>query len=252
MIRMIKNNRWFLLFVIGAGLAGGYALGLWETADLNAAVQAQMAAQGMSAFQLVLITALQAGFLYGGLLGVLGLWLSRKVGYWRPITFQPKRVGLAALLGCLVGLLLFPLDGLVFGGSTELASWSHLQPASLAEWIGSVLYGGVIEEVMLRLFWLSLIAFGLQWIFARNQRPLPSWIGWTANIAAALLFAAGHLPATAAMTALTPVVMVRCFVLNGAGGLVFGWLYEKEGIQYAMIAHAMAHVFSKLLIGIFF
>ena len=34
------------------------------------------------------------------------------------------------------------------------------------------------------------------------------------------------------------LVLLRCFLLNGELGLVFGWLYRKYGIQYAMIGHA--------------
>ena len=47
-----------------------------------------------------------------------------------------------------------------------------------------------------------------------------------ANIISALLFAAGHLPGTAAMTTLTPLLLFRCFLFNGGLGLGFGYLYE--------------------------
>ena len=46
---------------------------------------------------------------------------------------------------------------------------------------------------------------------------------------------------------LAPLVLLRCFLLNGGLGLVFGWLYRKYGIQYAMIGHAGAHIISKLI-----
>ena len=63
----------------------------------------------------------------------------------------------------------------------------------------------------------------------------------------AILFAAGHLPATVMTMELTPVVLIRCFALNGAFGLAFGRLYRKHGIQYAMLAHAGVHIVSKLI-----
>jgi len=31
-------------------------------------------------------------------------------------------------------------------------------------------------------------------------------------------------------------------VLNGLGGIVFGWLYWKDNLETAMIAHMMTHV----------
>ena len=69
-----------------------------------------------------------------------------------------------------------------------------------------------------------------------------------ANVLAALVFAAGHLPATLMIFGqLTPLLLVRCFLLNGGFGILFGWLYRKYGIQYAILGHMMAHMVSKLI-----
>ena len=46
---------------------------------------------------------------------------------------------------------------------------------------------------------------------------------------------------------LTPMIIFRCFLLNGGIGLLFGWLYRKYGLRYAMIAHGGCHVISKLI-----
>ena len=51
--------------------------------------------------------------------------------------------------------------------------------------------------------------------------------------------------------ALTPLILVRCFLLNGGFGLVFGRLYRKYGIQYAMLSHALLHIVSKLIWTVF-
>jgi hypothetical protein len=61
-------------------------------------------------------------------------------------------------------------------------------------------------------------------------------------VVAAALFAVGHLPATAALLPLTPLVVVRALVLNGLSGLVFGWLTWKRGILAAMLAHFSADI----------
>ena len=99
---------------------------------------------------------------------------------------------------------------------------------------------------MMRLFFMSLLAF-LGWkLFFRRSETVPTSILIAANFISALLFAAGHLPATAAMFgALTPLPLLRCFLLNGAAGLVFGWFYRKFGIQYAMLSHALFHIVSR-------
>lgn len=113
--------------------------------------------------------------------------------------------------------------------------------------LGCVTYGAVIEEVMLRLFMMSLIALVLHLIFERGKETASVWVLVTANIISALLFAAGHLPATQILLGLSPMILVRCFLLNGGIGLLFGWLYRKFGLRYAMLAHGGCHVVSKLI-----
>ena len=80
---------------------------------------------------------------------------------------------------------------------------------------------------------------------------VPVGVFVAANIVSALLFAAGHLPGTMAMTTLTPLLLFRCFLFNGGLGLCFGYLYRKYGIGYAMLAHGAAHLISDLLMIIF-
>ena len=43
------------------------------------------------------------------------------------------------------------------------------------------------------------------------------------------------------------LIIARCIILNGGIGLLFGYLYRKYGLRYAMIAHAGCHLISKLI-----
>ena len=84
--------------------------------------------------------------------------------------------------------------------------------------------------------------------FLPRRSKSPTDVIIAANIIAALLFAAGHLPSTMQMFGeITPMILLRCFLLNGVGGLVFGYLYRKYGIQYSMMAHAGAHIVWKII-----
>ena len=121
----------------------------------------------------------------------------------------------------------------------------QLFKASATQCIASITYGGVVEEVMLRLFFMSLIALIIQKISKKEE--MNERILIIANIIAALLFAAGHLPATAMSIGITPMILIRCFVMNGGYGLLFGSLYIKYGIHYAMLAHSGVHIVSKLI-----
>ena len=53
------------------------------------------------------------------------------------------------------------------------------------------------------------------------------------------------------LIALTPLLLFRCFLFNGGFGLLFGYLYRKHGILYAMICHALLHVVSRVIWMIF-
>ena len=136
-------------------------------------------------------------------------------------------------------LLFVPLDPDGIGVLQEHAGHTPMWQGLLASF-----YGGIAEELQLRLFLLSLLALGLRSVgrFARaHQRStLPGWAFWGANVLAAVLFGLAHLPATAALIPITGIVVVRAVVLNGTVALVFGWLFRRNGIETAMAAHFAA------------
>jgi membrane protease YdiL (CAAX protease family) len=64
-------------------------------------------------------------------------------------------------------------------------------------------------------------------------------------VVSALAFGAGHLPAAAAAVGrLDPATVGYVLAFNGAFGLVAGFLFWRRGLEAAMIAHALAHVFA--------
>lgn len=103
-------------------------------------------------------------------------------------------------------------------------------------------YGGIYEELLLRLFVLS----GLIWLIGRvipfTAGQIPAIVFWAANITAALLFGLGHLPATARMTKLTPLLVTRALLLNGIAGIFFGVLFLRYGLETAMVSHFFADI----------
>jgi membrane protease YdiL (CAAX protease family) len=124
-------------------------------------------------------------------------------------------------------------------------------PAS-ASWTGFLasFYGGIAEELQLRLFLMTLIVWAVVKLTRRAPGPALFWI---AILAAALLFGAAHLPAAAKIWPLDTVVVLRTIALNGVGGMVFGWLYWKQGLESAVLGHFSAdlvlHVAAPLIAG---
>ena len=255
MIQFLKTYYKTLIFFAVIGLVGGFFSGLYVLDGYPAELQAQLIdelnASGLAGFPIDIlmgvITALQSAG-YGVVLGALGIWLGKNVGLWKDER-SIERIPLLISVGVAVtgGLVMILSDILFFGNHSAVIMNSYAEKPTLAYMLASVMYGAVIEEVMLRLFFLSLIAFVLYKIFAKEQGKHATVILHIANVIAAILFAAGHLPATLMLIGNSPIIIARCFLLNGCIGLLFGVLYIKYGLRYAMIAHGGCHIVSKLI-----
>ncbi len=182
--------------------------------------------------EFLLLSTLQAFILYG-----IILWLSNVLlpkTDLRPFTTTPflKRIvipGFAA--GILVGVFIFFLDKMIF----HSPSLSNAHPPWWAGLVAS-LYGGINEEVLLRLFLFTLIYFLLGKMFKKS--PTSSiYLLWTTNIVTALIFGLGHLPAAFQLVQPSSFEVLRILVLNGIPGLVFGWLYWSKSFWTAALAH---------------
>jgi len=181
----------------------------------------------------------------------LGLKLSRSLGFRAPlletwvarseVNAETKaRIGETLKSGLLTGvavgivllvslLVLVPrLPNLPFVIAARLPVWKRFL---------ACFYGGIYEELLTRLFLLSLVA----WIANRSWRKtapaLSNSTFWFANILVAILFGLGHLPSTSLFMPITPLVVVAALMLNGLAGIAFGCLYRKDGLEAAMIAH---------------
>ena len=122
------------------------------------------------------------------------------------------------------------------------------QGRTLGLTITGILYGGIVEEILLRWGLMTLLAWLLWRLFQRGQGTPRAWVMWTAIVVSALLFGAGHLPAAAGLYGgLTPPVLVRIVGLNSALGIGFGWLFWRYSLEAAMLSHASWHVITSLV-----
>ncbi|WP_369900199.1 type II CAAX prenyl endopeptidase Rce1 family protein [Bacillus manliponensis] len=244
----------FSLWMLPIGILGGILVGINSWSMFNEEIRNQIIAQvPKEAFILILV--LQVGLLYTGIMGFFGYILASKVNLLKKLTFTKRNLFTALFSGILAALLLFLPDYFLFSHQIpEVAAVYMKENFSLLTLITSVIYGGILEEIMMRLFVMSLLVFILWKLFARSKTKehIPVWIFIIANIGAALLFAAGHLPATAMLFGhLDTLILIRCFILNSIPGLIFGWLYWKHGLHYAMIAHAFTHVTIYVILYLF-
>ena len=255
MKRFFKSYWKTLLFFGFIGLLGGFFTGIYLLDSYPADIQ-QMLTEELHSMELGqfpedillgIISAVQAAG-YGLALGAAGIGLSKKIGLWHDeISITKKPLIQTAVISVIGGMTLILSDILFFGKYVPAIMDSYAAKPTLAYMLATVTYGAVIEEVMMRLFFMSLLAFLLHKLFSKGCDKPSDGILITANMIASLLFAAGHLPATFQLLGSTPLIIFRCFLLNGIFGLLFGRLYRKYGLRYAMIAHGGCHLVSKLI-----
>lgn len=209
-------------------------------ANLPVPLPVFVAAQGLQAVVLI------------GLLSAWGLRMGHRVGLGSPMmrawlgrtprpgmrTLQPHlAIGSGALAAMVVvgaSLVLDPLLPEPLYELNEPATGNSVLNAVLASF-----YGGVAEELLARLFAMTLVA----WLLCRfGRRPPRPATFWLAILVAALLFGAGHLPPALELWGMSPVVVFRTIVLNAIPAIVFGWLYWRRGLEMAMLGHFSADI----------
>lgn len=138
--------------------------------------------------------------------------------------------GLSGILLSLVGLIFNPILPEEF-----LKLGESLKPTLAARF----LYGGLTEEILMRFGLMTLII----WIASRVFKGTKPIVYWTGIIIASIIFALGHFP-IAYQAVENPSTGLLSYILigNTIGGLIFGWLYWKKGLESAFLAHIFAHI----------
>lgn len=247
----IKENWKFLLLVLLSGLIGGYCIGLYSYDSLSLELLKELQNQNITKEIVALSSMVQYGILFGVILASIGIVLSKKIKLWKDFKIDKKALIVTIIITIIGALVLFPGDKLIFGSLNTWVNEQYTVKPTIYKIIGGLLVGGIIEEIMMRLFFMSLIVFIISKLFYKDRKEIPNLVFVIANIVSALLFAASHLPSTATMTTLTPVIIFRCFLFNGGLGIAFGYLYRKYGIGYGMIAHGLCHLISDICMLIF-
>lgn len=152
---------------------------------------------------------------------------------WRASLKEGLITGIGIGVVLLIALLaLVPLlPNLPFVTAAKLAVWKRLL---------ACLYGGLYEEILTRLFLVTLIAWLANKALRKPNARLSSAAFWISNLVVAILFGLGHLPSASLVMPITPLVVAVALSLNGIAAVVFGVLYRKRGLEAAMIAHFTA------------
>ncbi len=199
---------------------------------------------------LALLQGAQSFVLMGVATG-LGLLIAHHIGLGapllegllggKPVTTQALAVIAPALIfGIASAAVLLLLEITVFWPRLPQAMRTTFPIPALWKRFLASFYGGIDEELLSRLFLLSLLAWliGLAWHVPDGKPTLGAL--WLANILAAVIFGLGHLPTTATLVKLTPLLIGRAILLNGIVGVAVGYLFWQYGLEAAMLAHFTA------------
>ena len=262
-MKTIINWRVFFIFWIASLLSSiavlPYALELQgpalEAMDLPLSLPA-----------LITLQIVQSAILFAIMI-FAGMFFASRVGLGTPILdslTQGESVSdkvrailpISIALGVLAGLLIIGIDFLLqpallreLGDSASALDSQNMHPAAWKGFLASF-YGGIAEEIQLRLLVMSFFAWLGRFISKTSEGKPSSAVFWIANIIAAVLFGLGHLPATSTILPLTPLVITRAILLNGIGGIIFGWLYWKRGLESAMASHFSADIVLHVLLAL--
>ncbi len=214
---------------------------------------------------LIIQQIIQGGAIFAVMI-FLGMILMKRIGLSTPIfdlvtkgesasEILRRILPISIVLGVAVGLVIIGLDFAFrpillneLGDKADLLK-QGMQPAAWKGFLASF-SGGIGEEIQLRLFLMSLLAWFGSFISRTSEgKPTPA-VFWIANILAAIIFGLGHLPAMATILPLTLLVVIRTVMLNMIGGITFGWLYQTRGLESAMVAHFSADVVLHVLLAL--
>ena len=167
----------------------------------------------------------------------IGLYLAGRIGLGAPfVEGQFKGRKLSGWAGRALALSLLVA---IFGCVPFLLVNLDVNPAGYpASWmlVLSSVQAGVREEIFMRLFVMTLLA----WLggFVQQDadgRPSPV-VMWSAVVISGFIFGWAHIdevvPAPDIYGALAGIMLV-----NTMFGIVFGWLYWKQGLESAILAH---------------
>src|SRR5262249_8347705 len=144
-------------------------------------------------------------------------------------------LGIALVFGIVSGAILLIAD-LFFLPYWPQPLIDTAKKTTLMENFLASFYGGINEEILMRLFLFSTLVWLSSYVVHAS-----AFVFWSINVAVTILFGLGHLPALKqAVGTLPRLMIIRSLLLNAPIGLVCGWLFWTYGIEAAMLAHFSA------------
>lgn len=239
-----KLSGFFTYLFIGVlGIASQYPLFMVEIEKLSSQLPADLAIPK----ELLVIQPLIVNFVLMIVTLIIGYILAHKVQLRSALIhdqqFFPafRSVLKAGIVGGMVMTLIILIFDLSFHQSIPDGHLDMFQPPNWIKLLAALLYGGVVEELLMRWGIMTLLVFLLWKLFQRNRSTPSPHMYWISIIISAILFGLLHYSANVLAGPMTFIVWVRMILLNGLGGVIFGWLYWRKNLESAIVAHMVLH-----------
>lgn len=184
-------------------------------------------------------------FLLSGL-GLIGVYISQSISLNLKLVDRSKsvlyRIAEALVIGTATAVFVLTAVKLFSYIIPELAlRFKH--DASISYWqiIRIVIYAPIAEEIVFRLFFMTLIIWTIRkFTHKKHDNPSDATLKWSIFISSAL-FAFAHLPGWLQVTNKIEVYLL-VIVLNMIASYTFSWVFYTRGIYLAIVAHFAADV----------
>lgn len=245
--RTLSNRTFFLLLAILVLAVGVNAL-LPQTSIPGVV----MPTSPLPGWQIALAGMGITAVMYG-LLGFLGLFLWRKLGFpeiWDVAVTNRQRFAIPAIAGAAVGICIILADS-AFSPVNGIGRLMHPPfPTSIVAAISA----GIGEEILFRLFFISFWTWLIGKIILRGRGLNVVYI--VVSCFSAVAFSAGHLPSLMILmnvtdpTQFSPVLLGEIVLLNGSLSLVGAYFFKKYGFLATVGVHFWADVVWHVLWGL--
>jgi hypothetical protein len=213
-------------------------------------------------FPTVLATQIAQGTAFLLLSIFTGIFLGKKVGLKATLLeslFEGRGLPegfnssfkLSVLLGLLVGTLIFATDRLVFSMFTEPLTILLSSPP-IEQRILYSFYAGIVEEIILRFFLVTLLVW-ISWKIKKTPEGFPTTTGfWLSILLVSTIYGIGYFFSLTPVTDYNAILSLATIALAIISGSVFGWLYWKKGLEAAIIANLSASLVVFVILGSLF
>jgi hypothetical protein len=242
----MKTINWKIFFI----LLGSSLLSVVLVFPYILSVQGELLERLGQPVELIFAAQLIQSLVFFSVAIFLGLYFARRINFRLPLLeaitnkgdykqILNEMAGKSIFSGIAAAIAIYVLDPLF--GLLGATITTHTNYAPAWQKILASFYGGITEEILIRLFLMTLFIWITMKIFRRTEPPTAGII--ISILLAAVIFGLGHLPITASLVDLNALIVARAIVLNGVGGVIFGWLFWKKGFESAVIAHFTTDIF---------